>query len=293
VSGIGLLAAFLIVVIALAAVYFILPRYSAGNSTITQRGGAEASNATPQALQSALSSGTNNYANVSELIGQKVNSTPEFVVNYSGSVTFGSSALSFLTISVPFTFGYEKYYNDSRTATDVQGIPLIGNVSTVTIVNRGVGTYNCARAGGARFECSGSNYTASNLSSNTTLPFNTTLVLRQFSNLSLTKGLRFTDIGHTYYGGQGCTLVALNGTLELELNKTAKSGASNQTYNMEACLSDQYYVPLSINGTTRIGAGNSTITVSIDVHETNIGQSASLDEVVTLPGPIVNTSTNT
>lgn len=303
-AHIGLIAALIIVVIAIAAAYVMLPQYADGNvQNVLQQNNTQGQNVTPAALQRALSSSSNNYDNVSSLISRQINSTPELSVNYTGYVSLHDSSLGFITISMPFYLGYAKYYNDSRTSMSLQNIPLIGNVSTVTIHSARNGTYACNRvsassifmngsASNASFECTVTNSARSvqENATNSSLPFNFALIMNELLNPSVTKELNFTYIRHSSYDGLGCTLVAVNGTISMNTSNNINSTASENAYDMGMCLSDQYFIPLNLSGNIYVGSGNSTITTSISVYESRLSKNTTIESVIELPGPLVNAS---
>ena len=121
----------------------------------------------------------------------------------------------------------------------------------------------------------------------------------------LNGSIHFTSVKQSSYNGYGCVMTsgfmdinasALNSTSTLSSAKSIIPTGANVNASFSMCLSDTYYVPLTMSikevlnsnstGTSLLGLSG---TMNLQLNETSLSASAS-PSITTLPGPVVNTS---
>ncbi len=278
-----LLLALVLLGIAAAALFFVFGRGAGGAPALPSY---LSSNATvPAAFSQVLAQNSTAMAGLSSMIADHINGTQQFHVNYSGVayVKLSGSLAAVGAISAPVAMWIAKYDTDRHLSASAESILGAINVQQLSLSN---GTYVCTNlnvtaaqngnVGGINGNphCSaGSGINGFDL---------TPLYSFNFSKLQYA-GITFA-VAQSYqstYGGEPCTAVL--GTL---------GGAVSGRFAM--CMSDQYYVPLSI-GINASGQGGD---FSIVLNETDIGNSSVQGVVDTIPytlsgGASAYNSTNT
>jgi hypothetical protein len=256
-------------------------------------------------VNSILSPGTVvNYAQLSSIIRNGTNSTNQLQVNYTGQAEFiaagQSSGSSSFTFTIPFSIGYMKYNKSTRIYASAIGIPVLGNMSIVSInVSKGA-SYSCIKSSLAlmagntstpKFACTkGSN--ANNPSQS--LLNESSLGIGGKAGASVFNSILLTVIGPETYKGQQCILLAGKGNIKE--NTTSLNGtqiSQNVGYNISTCISSSYYVPLNIS--IRTSNVNSTIgnyAFTIFLNEIELSPTVSQAAVTALPGPIENSTSS-
>ncbi len=284
-GGMLLPAAAIIVIIILAAAALL---YLGHPSPSSQHG-----------LSSVLAPGSTVTANEAfSTISRGINSTNTINATYSGTAQLSvvSNSTSSLGLSLSFSAAFEmdlmKYYNSTRISVSATNVPIIGNISSVFVGVNKTTTYSCSRSylsSNKSYQCIRHNVSAIsqfiNLSSSSPNPVSSTSPL---SALNTTK-LKVVDLRS--YRGQQCLF--MTGSGNTTLNSTPASpnpSATKVYYNLSTCVSNSQYIPLNLtaSGSSKSALGNFTIKLSIN--ETGSGTFVSKNEVVSLPGPVVNSS---
>jgi hypothetical protein len=204
-------------------------------------------------------------------------SANQLTVNYVGVITVAPSGgyLGWASLSSPIRASAYKYGNDVKLAANATDVPFMGPASLV-YANLSSGSWVCtdfnmsalehedfaALLGGSRkVSCSGSG----------ALPIgNLTAML---SGVLLYQGftMNFSSEYQSSYNGTPCTYLA--GTME-------RGGAQPANGTFGTCVSDKYYLPLTLAAVLDNGAG----TVTISLNATEISTSSQLQDADSLPG---------
>lgn len=247
-------------------------------------------------------------------IGDVVGSAQSLEVSYSGKVKIdigsggiGGGLENALIPQFPFTLAYEKYANDSRMSGNLTGIPLLGNVGTVFIVEGTSAAYACLSGNIVNLLTNGSfsksnaygciNATATNVPVNATLN-NTVQRQLNFSLANLTRligtssGLiiNFKNVSMSEYENMPCYFangigVAANSSAEDLAQSSTGSTKNGGRFSFNACFSTQYNLPLTLN--VSLANATSGQGIHISMVETSIGGNVTRSDVDAVPGPII------
>ncbi|MCL5429849.1 MAG: hypothetical protein M1504_00030 [Candidatus Marsarchaeota archaeon] len=309
----------LIIIIALLGAIIYWFAFMNGNNS--QNSKYLPTNHTNNQLYGVLSSnGTGSTTELSQLISQRIHNSSTFGVNYTGKISLNGKGLEnylegFLP-TIPFTLGYMKYHNDSRVTFATRGIPLFGNLSVVLIsIENYKLTYSCLNATSKLI--SGSNHSSVhgyqcynltkatnfnqtlnqtfNMTNSTFMangggasPFNFSTIPSVSNSMRLTLSKPVPAV----YGNMPCYFVTGTGQVNITAMRSINGSYSGKpmAFNVSACFSTNYDVPLNATATMGLGVANQS--VSIEMHETSIGGSVSDSQVTSLPGPIENMSSS-
>ncbi|MCL5429856.1 MAG: hypothetical protein M1504_00065 [Candidatus Marsarchaeota archaeon] len=293
-----IIGAVVIVVIAIAAMLLL-------------GGGVLGGNSSGQYLYSLLSSKNANASAIANAISTKISQTNTFYVNYSGTAVLNGSGgmLGGVTLTMPFSLGYMKYYNDSKVSILAKHIPLLGNLSAILVSEQhGKKSYSCinqSEMSGLGGLIGGSSNTSakgfvcmSSQSSGST--FNVSQIKEQVLNSSSASynGLHLIKVATSSFNGQACVLVVGNAIINPSaatsiasgglsgLGAMAANASQKEALNFTTCLSSTYYIPLNLTMLLQSNEG----TFSLTMHETAIGSQVNDSQITTLPGPIRNNS---
>ena len=231
-----------------------------------------------QLLESLSSPSNQTTAGVMTIVSQKLESSGQFNVNYSGNANILVKGGQFgnLEFQIPLRLSYENYGGDSRLYLNATGIPFLGSISS----------YEISLANGTAYSCSTSSSggQSANATSNATYGYSCStsqsggvgqyLLLLKSLQIHPEGSTNVKVLGNGQYEGQGCVLTRMSGK-GIEANYTL-------SYNATACLSDQYYVPLTLTAVAST-TGSSSYNVSISLEENTIGLAVTQAEVTALP----------
>jgi hypothetical protein len=279
-GGMGIIGKILILLVALgiigAGALFLLGPSLLGSTppapalqTFSQSGTVPASYST--VFQNPGSS----MDNLTSLIKTNLDSDQQFHVNYTGTVYFASSnrALSLLgTVSSPTYLWLAQYNGSKHLSFTASAVSVLGSLNVQWLSYPYVcANFNVAQAsqgditallGSKQSSCTqGSVLGGVDLSQMYNFDFN------QLSHFGI--NLVYNNSYQSSYRGTPCTVIA----------GTVSGSAGNGRFIM--CMSDTYYVPLSI-GINDTGPSGS---FAIFLNETSIGNSANQSVVTTPPYP--------
>ncbi len=229
-----------------------------------------------------------------------VNSISKLNVTYTGSatITMYTALTGNMSMSLPISVKYEKYYNISRTSASVSGIPLVGGMDIIAIKNNSK-MYTCTNQSIGGIIGMGSNqsgfkcYVVSNKTANSA-KVNLTALSKVF-NVSV-RGIK-----EAYYNKTPCYMMAGNGKASINPNAIASlentpmqygvgsSSPVNFTYNITSCVSMQYGIPLNMSANIKIGNESSPMDISLLIKATGINSDTNA-QIGNLPGPVTNAS---
>jgi hypothetical protein len=202
----------------------------------------------------------------------------QFTVSYAGkaSLSFSHFPLSLISVNSPLGIAASRYANDFKVGMDLESLPVIGQ-GNLTYVNLTTGSLLCSNV----------NVTSLKVGNFWNLLFGPRAVtcrnfaafsggapadyadsmISQVSNygVALTFGSEYQSV----YEGQPCTYISGN------LNESSQGGAG--VFGM--CISDAYYVPLSL----AVHFSNSAEVLTAGVNETTIGAYSQKQAVDSLP----------
>ena len=203
----------------------------------------------------------------------------QFTVAYSGSasLSFSNFPMSLISVNSPLNISASRYANDFRVNLDLKSAPLIGQVN-LTYLNLTGGSLLCSNVNVTDFKTGniwgllfGSHTPACTGFSSFAGGTPSRYADQVFSQLSAYGvGLAFQNEYQSTYEGQPCTY--LSGTI----TQPSQGGAG--VFGM--CVSDAYYVPLSM----AVHFNNSAETLTAGVNETAIGVHSQKQAVDAVPG---------
>ena len=232
------------------------------------------------------------------LVLQHLNSTSQLNVSYSAVALLtlegsaGGSGGSGVTMTVPFEVSLLKYRNSSRLSISAVGVPIVGNFSLVAIRNNSRSSYVCTKSAlssflnssaPATYTCSRSNASVTSSLLNSSSSFGVSSAASSLNSITL------KAVGLRSYKGEQCVLVSGEGNATV--NGTAGAAAHRIGYNITSCLSNIYYVPLNFSmSTSTTNTLFGSYSLKLSMNETSLGTSVTDAEVVSLPGPVQNST---
>ncbi|MEM3661219.1 MAG: hypothetical protein QXG73_00065 [Candidatus Micrarchaeaceae archaeon] len=281
-------AGIIIVIVIIAAVVLLMPKSSSNNSLYNM-------------ISSNRIMPVKTFA---QAIKAKYNSTNQLNISYSGLATINAeSSGTNITMKMPLSIDLMKYNSDERADINVSDIPFLGNLTMDIILDNGE-MYTCTKS--SLLSSFGLNASSTNSSYQCQPPVSTSGFLNSTTLDALNgSSIHFTSIKQSSYNGHSCVLAT--GYMNINTaNITSTSSIStlgsvvptsanvNATFSM--CLSDTYYVPLTmslkevLNSTSASGILSGVSgAVSLQLNETHLSTSVS-PSITTLPGPVVKTS---
>lgn len=243
-------------------------------------------------LLSVLSSKNVNGTQLAKLIQEKVNASPTYSEAYSGMafVNESGTALGGVTLTVPFTFSFMKYYNDSRSTVSLSGIPLVGNLTAVIISeDNGATTYTCDNTSLSLFGSGSGGFTCMKNQASASASGLGSLNVSQITK-EISANLTINSVTTSSYDGMPCYEAI--GSVSISNYATASLSSelgTNVNATFAACFSEQYYLPLNMTVTIpKVSAAGGSVKVYL--HETEIGGTVTESQITTLPGPVTNSS---
>jgi hypothetical protein len=207
-----------------------------------------------------------------------VRNESQFTVAYAGnlSISFSGFPMSLISVNTPGVINASRYANDFKVGVGLKSAPFIGQVnltylnltsgsllcSNVNITNLKAGKIWSLLFGSRTVSCSSS----SQLAGGTPIMYADSAT-SQLSNYGV--GLAFSNEYQSSYDGQPCTYISGN------ITQASQGGAG--VFGM--CISDTYYVPLSL----AVHFNNTMATVTAGVNETAIGAYSQKQAVDAVP----------
>lgn len=278
VSGLGSTAIAFVAIVLIAIGYLVLTSHngSSGNNFPSFSKGTDATPAAFANIQG--SSGSVPTEKLAKLTQTGLANANQLTILYNGSMNLQESLVS---INSPLYVSDMKYGKDQRFDINITNVQGIGHIEIVYI-NTTNGTFTCMNINSGAL--SNQDYQAV-LFGNHSLTCRITDIIAglDFSQLAnfnwsqLTNegvNLQYQQVYQSTYHGMPCTYIA--GTV-------SASGSSSTGGLFQMCMSDVYYVPLSMS-LILSGSGKS---FSVTVNETSITNSASKSQIDSIPGPIV------
>lgn len=243
-----------------------------------------------------------------QAVTSKYNSTSQLNISYSGLATINANSGGMnITMDLPMSIDLMKYNSNARVNVNVSKIPFLGNLTLAIILDNGE-MYSCAKVPSS-LGSFGRNTSSANSSGYTCQPpVSTSAGLLNSTQLNKLNGsIHFTSVSKSSYKGNGCVLTSgymdinasnLTSTSSLStLSTLAPTTNVNASFSM--CLSDAYYVPLTLSmhevfnssssGSSLLGSVSGR--VNLQLNETSLSTSVS-PSITTLPGPVSNTTTS-
>lgn len=215
---------------------------------------------------------------LAELSSNTIASDPQFSVSYNGTISVHPSGLlKVYSFTSPLYVTDDKYHGSVRFSANATGFPFAGDANITYLNNSDEGSLICANINVTAL--SESNYQSVlskgqpircvagdellGLNMEQLAAFNLSTVEQQ--------GIRFTYLEdyQSSYKGMPCTY--LSGVL---------TGNKNGTGVFEMCVSDSYYLPLSLAFSLNNMLGSGTIIIN----ETSISNSSEQSYVDSMPG---------
>ncbi len=227
---------------------------------------------------------------LASLSSSRLSSVAQFSVSYKGVLyAQPSGALSaIVSVSSPVYMNESKYGNSTKLSLNVTSIPILGNGRLVyaTLAN---GTFTCTNFNVSALSPSnltkllGIGHGMSCVKSGAVGGVNIGNIakfnLSSLSSLGIT--LNYLKDYQSTYQGSPCTYISGN------MVQLTSNGMTTGTGQFGACMSDSYYVPLSL----AVSFGGSAGSVFINLNETSIGNYSSGTYVNSLPGPVIQAKT--
>lgn len=203
----------------------------------------------------------------------------QFTIMYSGTLQASGSVIS---ISSPISINDYIYGNQHRFEVNVSNVEALGSAE-VTYLNITNGTYTCTNFNMSALDSG--NYENVLLGSRALTCMRSGTIagmdigkLSDFNFSQLSEDgilLKDNEVYQSEYKGIPCTFIA--GTVSAQ-----GSGSNGGLFQM--CVSDVYYVPLSLS---LYATGGSRSTLSLTLNESSISNSSSLSVIDQIPGRMV------
>jgi hypothetical protein len=222
---------------------------------------------------------------LSNITASHLSNMSEFTVNYGGEIhAHGAGAESLLAFSSPLNISLSKYGNDRSLDVNITSASVLGDLNVVYL-NLTNGTFTCENFNSTAASSSNQNGVLFG-SRKTYCSAGSQLLgvrMNDFANFDLSQlrqfGLNpsYTTVYQSDYLGQNCTYVS--GTI----TQNPYNGTSTGSGVFGMCISDVYYVPLSLSVIFSGTEGS----FSFSINETSISNSSSRSGIDAIPGPVV------
>ncbi len=241
-------------------------------------------------LQAALGQKSLNSTALAQAVMQKMNTTPQLNVTYSGQVSFKSSggAMGGLQLNMPLSMVYEKDGNNYRVNLSLSQIPVFGEIAAAEMRVNGT-SYVCVGKMQSTLGSLSNNSSATGPSCQT---LNSTGSMFNITNLTRDMNANFILLSTSQgsVAGAACTIAKWNFTTNPSglsaMQDIQQINISKSTGSVSGCFSDDYYIPLSLNLTST--SSNSTIYITLQATAVNTNPSAQFTGE--LPGPVTASS---
>lgn len=276
-AGISKPLVVLLVLIVVGGAFFVL---NSGNSANAQFPTfSQVNNSVPSAFASIKSSsGSAATANLARLTQSQLSNISQLTILYSGIMSLQESLIS---INSPLYVSDSKYGSDQKLLVNVTNVEAVGPVD-ITYVNMTKGIFTCTNLNAGALQ--NGDYQAV-LFGNHSVTCRQTghlvgLDLGELANFNLSQltgngvMLHYNAVYQSRYNGVPCTY--MSGTI-------SDPAVNNAGGIFQMCMSDTYYVPLSLS--ILLSANQKSFSVTIN--ETSITTSSSKSSIDSLPGPVV------
>ncbi len=222
---------------------------------------------------------------LANLTSSHLSNISEFTVDYAGKIyAHGTGAASLLAFNSPLNVSLSRYGDISRFDINATSASVFGDVNIIYL-GLSNGTFTCenfnltaASSGNENGVLFGSRNVQCNAGSELLgIKMNdiSNFDFYQLSQFGITPS--YTDVYQSEYHGQNCTYIS--GTLA----QASSNGTNTGSGIFGMCLSDTYYVPLSLSAIFSGPDGS----FSFYMNETSISNSSSQSGIDTLPGHVV------
>ena len=193
------------------------------------------------------------------------------------------------SISSPVYINESKYANSTKLSINATGIPVLGS-GRLVYASLANGTYTCTSfnatavsSGNYGQILTNSNHSMGCIRESAIAGINIGSIARfNLSSLSsIGIRLNYTKDYQSAYNGAQFTYDSGN------MVQLASNGTTTGTGVFGACISDTYYMPLSL----AMSFSGSPVSVYINLNETSIGNYSSSSYVNSLPGPVAQVKT--
>lgn len=230
----------------------------------------------PPAFSSIQNSGNGEFSqNLAALSNGALANVTQLTITYSGTLQASGSVIS---ISSPISINDYIYGTQRKFEINVSSIEGLGSAD-IAYLNITNGTYTCTNFNSSAVNSG--NYENMVLGSHAITCRMTSSIsgmdlgkLSEFNFSQLSQDgiqLQYNDIYQSTYMGTPCTYIAGTATAQ---------GYGNNGGLFQMCVSDVYYVPLSMS---IYGSGNGS-TFALTINETAISNSSSLGSIDQIPG---------
>lgn len=215
-----------------------------------------------------------NASSIESVIFSRLYSNNEVNLSYTGTVTINRTD--------PYIqIGFMKYYNDTRTTLNLTRFPGIKNVSVVVVaINNGTTGAGCERFWNATTGQNIKGPFTCREDDNGTTKSALALALNRIVEVSTLSNINVNSYGLSFFDGQPCYSASGTGSIMYNETLVGGTGYAWSNFNYTSCLSSQYDVPLTLEGTMNFGDG---IFAHVSIQETNMNFNTNLTGVTALP----------
>ncbi len=277
--------AVIILAVLIVGIVILNPSKSSANSQLPQFQNTSAP--VPSAFSTVLTlPSQQTTANLAALTQTHITAAQQFNVSYNGSIYVRPSGLvgAIAQINSPLYVSESKYGSDTKLYMNITSLPIVG-VGKLIYLNLTNGTYSCTNLN-VSAKTSGFSLSSLSANRNITCVHSTTLAGVNVDNLT-----RFdlSELGHagaqlnyqkvyqSTYMGMSCTYMFGN------MIQTASNGTTTGTGEFDMCMSDTYYVPLSLS----MYFNTQSLSLMFNMNETSISNQSNQSYIESLPGPVV------
>jgi len=225
------------------------------------------------------------------LSASHLSNATQFSVSYKGVLYIQPSGAlgAIATVSSPLYINESKYGNSTKLSMNATSIPILGSGRMVYAALEN-GTFICTNfnttavsAGKYAQVLASSNHSTGCIKATTLGGINIGNIAK-FNLSSLSSAsirLNYTKDYQSTYKGMQCTYISGN------MVQLASNGTATGTGEFGACISDTYYMPLSL----AISFNGKQASVFMNLNETSIGNYSNKSFVDSLPGPVIQIKT--
>lgn len=234
------------------------------------------------------------FSSVANGIFSNISRSRELNVSYAGTVTILGNSGS-LNDVMPANISYERYNGSSRIMLGLSNVPIVGSLGVILIHAQNGTYFSCIKYGssasGQQYGLTYGNYTCNASNSISLGPGGGTYSINNLTSAYAQSNVYVTFGNSRVYGGHRCSWIYGAGNQSVA-SPTGGSGVQvSLRYNISGCLSLQYYVPLNISALLSWQSQYSGVSgLAMDLHMESIGAPTTAEGVLSLPGPLANSS---
>ncbi len=242
----------------------------------------------PAALNNILSQPSSaSTSDLAMLAQSKLSNASQFSIKYNGSLSIQpSGALGAVTsINSPLYISESKYANNTKLSINATSIPILGSARIIYLAIAN-GTFTCTNFNSTAVSSGnygklllGNSHTLTCIKSSSIGGINLASIARfNISSIS-NEGiqLNYQKEYQSIYKGIPCTYISGN------MTGPASNGTALGTGEFGTCISDTYYMPLSL----AMYFNGKQAYISMNINETSIGNYSNQSYINSLPGPVV------